>query len=67
MEMRGTRMGYLWESQKEEQKEDQCTLLDNIKMDVGEMRSVAVGWIDLAQDRDKWVTLVNMVMNIRVP
>jgi hypothetical protein len=23
-------------------------------------------WIDLAQDRDQWVALVNMVMNLRV-
>jgi hypothetical protein len=24
-------------------------------------------WIDLAQDRDQWRTLVSMVMNLRVP
>jgi hypothetical protein len=26
-----------------------------------------VDWIDLAQDRDKWMFLVNKVMNLRVP
>jgi hypothetical protein len=35
---------------------------DNIKMDLQE-----VGWIDLAQDRDRWRALVNTVMNLRVP
>jgi hypothetical protein len=26
-----------------------------------------MNWIDLAQDRDQWRSLVNMVMNLQVP
>jgi hypothetical protein len=41
--------------------------VDNIKIDLRELRWDGVDWIDLAQDRDKWRALVNMVMNLRVP
>jgi hypothetical protein len=40
---------------------------DNIKMDLLEICWGGVDWIGLAQDRDKWRTLVNAVMNLRVP
>ena len=39
---------------------------DNIKMDL-EVGCEGMGWIDLAEVRDRWRALVNAVMNIRVP
>jgi hypothetical protein len=36
-------------------------------MDLREIEWDGMDWIDLAQDRDQWRTLVNMVMNLRVP
>jgi hypothetical protein len=39
----------------------------NIKMDLREIEWDGMDWIDLAQDRDQWRALVNMVMNLRVP
>jgi hypothetical protein len=41
--------------------------VDNIKMDPRETGWDGMDWIDLAQDRDQWRALVNMVMNLRVP
>jgi hypothetical protein len=40
---------------------------DNIKIYLGEIGWDGADWIDLAQDRDQWRTLVNTVMNFRVP
>jgi len=40
---------------------------DNIKMDLQEERCESMDWIDLAQDRDRWQALMNVVMNFRVP
>ena len=40
---------------------------DNIKMDVQEVGCGGMDWIDLTQDRDRWLSLVNPVMNLWVP
>jgi hypothetical protein len=39
----------------------------NFKMALQEVGCESMDWIDVAHDRDMWRTLVNMVMNIRVP
>jgi len=41
--------------------------MNNIRMDLQEVGCGHVDWMGLAQDRDRWRTLVSAVMNIRVP
>jgi hypothetical protein len=41
--------------------------VDNIRMDLGEVRWGDVDWTGLAQDRNRWRALVNSVLNLRVP
>jgi hypothetical protein len=40
---------------------------DNIKMGLQEVGCGGMDWIGLAQDRNRWRTLVNVIMNLRVP
>ena len=40
---------------------------DNIKIDLREVECEYMDWIELAQDRDRWWSLVDVVMNLRVP
>jgi hypothetical protein len=41
--------------------------VDSMKIDLKEIGWDGMDWIDLAQDRDQWKSLVNAVMNLRVP
>jgi hypothetical protein len=40
---------------------------DDIKMDLQEVGCEGMDWIDVAQDRDRWWALVNVVMNLWAP
>jgi hypothetical protein len=40
---------------------------NNIRIDLREMGCGCVDWMELAQDRDRWLALVSAVMNHRVP
>ena len=40
---------------------------DSIEMNLKELGRGGVYWVYLAQNRDKWRTVVNVVMNLRVP
>ena len=41
--------------------------VDDIRMDLQEVGCGYMDWIGLAQDRDRWRTLVRALMNLRVP
>jgi hypothetical protein len=41
-------------------------LVDNIKKDLRGIAWRVMDWIDLAQDSDKWMVLMNIVMNFQV-
>jgi hypothetical protein len=44
-----------------------CRWVDNIKIYLREKEWDGMDWIDLAQDRDQWRAIVNMMMNFQVP
>jgi hypothetical protein len=42
-------------------------LVDTVKMDFKDIAWEGVNWVDLSRDRDSWLTVVDVVMNLRVP
>ena len=44
-----------------------CRWEDSIEMDIQEVGGGGMDWIELAQDKNSWRTIVNAVMNIRIP
>ena len=40
---------------------------NNIKIDLQEVGGICGDWMELAQDRDRWLALVSTVMKNRVP
>jgi ribosomal protein S2 len=44
-----------------------CRWADNTKLYLKNIRWDGMHWIDLAQDRDQWRTLVNTIKKFRVP
>jgi len=44
-----------------------CRWVDNIRMNLQEVGCGYMNWIGLAQDRDRWRSLVSAVMNLQVP
>jgi hypothetical protein len=62
-------IGYCRDSQKERKPlgKPRRKWVDNIKTDLREIGWGGMDRIDLAQDRDQWRTLVNTIMNLRVP
>jgi hypothetical protein len=43
-----------------------CRWEDNVKMDLQEVEYGCMGWIELAQDRDRWRALVNAIMDLQI-
>jgi hypothetical protein len=41
------------------------TYVNDIKINLREIRWDGMEWIDVAQDRDQWRALVNMLMNLQ--
>jgi hypothetical protein len=49
------------------QRRSRCRLVDNIRMNLGDVELGDVDWIGVAQDRNRWRARLNSVLNLRVP
>jgi hypothetical protein len=63
---RGMHIGYWWEKRRPLGRPRRMWV-DNIKINLREIRWDGVDWIDMAQNRDQWRALMNTVLNVRVP
>jgi hypothetical protein len=59
--------GFWWGNLTEEDHWGDPGVDGNMKLDHQELGCGDMDWIELAQDRDRWRTLVSTVMNLRVP
>jgi hypothetical protein len=60
-----TCIGYWWEKRPLGRPKQRW--LNNIKMDLRETGWGGIDWISLAQGRNKWRGLVNVIMSLQVP
>jgi hypothetical protein len=61
------RLLYWWETKGKRRLGKQRHGCADIKMDLGEIEWGSLDWVGLNQDWNKWRSLVNAVMNFRVP
>jgi hypothetical protein len=52
---------------KRQLKRTRCRWKDNIEMSFGEICLGGIDWIKLAEDRNQWRAVANMVINVWIP